>query len=179
MVGEDRGEPLRASPGRWWSSPGRTAAVIEITQRAGGELLEDLGVGVDAVGAEEGAVLDRVRTDGERVARPLGRRGRARRGAARRRAPPRRATASSARPNWDSWGPTVGVMLPPLAITLMTSTPRATRSRTAWRTPSGPSTSPPRNQQCPLVVVIGGPEATMRGPTSLPARNQSRRVSDR
>lgn len=48
-------------------APGTTAAVIEITQTASSELLQDVGVGVDAVGAEEGAVLDRVRTDSERV----------------------------------------------------------------------------------------------------------------
>jgi len=30
-----------------------------------------------------------------------------------------------------------------------------------------------------VALVIGGPDAMMRGPTSLPSRNQSRRVSDR
>ena len=65
-------EPLadrRVDAGR---SPGTTAAVIEITQPAGGEVLEHGRVGVDTVGAEEGAVLDRVRAHGERVGDRLG-----------------------------------------------------------------------------------------------------------
>ena len=55
-------------------------------------------------------------------------------------------------------------MLPPVTMILMTSTPRLTRSCTAWRMPSRPSASPPRNQQWPRLTVIGGPDARISGP---------------
>jgi hypothetical protein len=49
-----------------------------------------------------------------------------------------------------------GVMLPPLAITFVTSTPRSARSRTAARRPAFPLTAPPRKWQCPPGVVVAG-----------------------
>src|SRR5215207_7170565 len=67
-----------------------------------------------------------------------------------------------------------GVLIPPLAITLTTSTRRSTRCRTAACSSSAPAASPPRYQQCPRGVVIGGPEATIHGNPSSWARCASR-----
>jgi hypothetical protein len=43
------------------------------------------------------------------------------------------------------------------------SAPRSTRSRTAVRSCSGPVASPPMFAQCPLRLVMGGPDATIVG----------------
>jgi hypothetical protein len=66
VIVQDRGEPLahrRVDEG----GTGHDRRGHRDHATASGEQFEDLGVGVDAVGAEEGAVLNRVRTDGERV----------------------------------------------------------------------------------------------------------------
>ena len=118
---------------------------------------EHLGVGVDAVGGEERAVLDRVRTDGEGVGDGLGAvgvHGQRQSGGVRLL----ESDGELGAPNCDSCGPTVGVMFPPLAITLMTSTPRATRSRTAWRDAVGAVDLAAEEPAVPVRdVVIGGP----------------------
>ena len=72
-----------------------------------------------------------------------------------------------------------GVMVPPLAITFTTSTRRSARSRTAARSASSPATSPPIIQQCPPTEVMGGPEATMCGPWSAPARSRRSTTAQR
>ncbi len=87
--------------------------------------------------------------------------------------PRRCASATMARrtstPNWGRYGSEPGVMFPPLAITLITSTPRSLRSRTAVLAAAAPSTSPPRKWQWPPGLVIGGPEARIVGIGSGPA----------
>ena len=56
-------------------------------------------------------------------------------------------TRSSSRVNWQASTSVPGVVPPPLAITLTTSTRRWARSRTAARSWSAPATSPPMCQQ--------------------------------
>ena len=72
-----------------------------------------------------------------------------------------------------------GVMPPPVAITLITSTPRSARSTTAARNSAGSSASPPRNQQWPPVRVTGGPEANISGAVAPVAAYSSRTASAR
>ena len=59
---------------------------------------------------------------------------------------------------------------PPVAITLMKSTPAWCMRRTARRTAVSPSASFCRNQQWPPVVVSGAPAVITRGATSRPSR---------
>ena len=61
------------------------------------------------------------------------------------------------------WAPNMSVPAvrkPPLAITLITSTPRSWWSATAARSSSWVAAVQPRKWQCPPGVVIGGPAAT-------------------
>ncbi len=67
------------------------------------------------------------------------------------------------------------VMPPPVAMTLMRSTPAAALRRTAVRIASLPWTSPPMNQQCPPGTVSGVPADSSRGPGTRPAAISSRR----
>ena len=85
------------------------------------------------------------------------------------------ATRSSAGPNWLRSGRLPAVRLPPLAMILMTSTPRSTCSRIAARTPEIPTAGAPRKWQCPPGVVIGGPAATIVG-SEASVRAASRRA---
>ncbi len=82
------------------------------------------------------------------------------------------AARSSTGPYCDSCTPKPGVINPPVAMILMMSTPAATRCATAARTPSTPSAAPPRNQQCPPVRVIGGPDISSSGPPVQPLRTR-------
>ncbi len=82
------------------------------------------------------------------------------------------AARSSTGPYCDSCTPKPGVINPPVAMILMISTPAATRCATAARTPSIPSAAPPRNQQCPPVRVIGGPDISSSGPPVQPLRTR-------
>ncbi len=82
------------------------------------------------------------------------------------------AARSSTGPYCDSCTPKPGVINPPVAMILMMSTPAATRCATAARTPSIPSAAPPRNQQCPPVRVIGGPDISSSGPPVQPLRTR-------
>jgi hypothetical protein len=75
---------------------------------------------------------------------------------------------SSSGVNWQVMTSVPAVISPPLVITLTTSTPWATRSRTARRNPSRPLHSPPMPAQCPSRLVIGGPEATTVRPVRCP-----------
>ena len=70
-----------------------------------------------------------------------------------------------------------GVDPPPLVITLITSTRRATRSTTAARTDWSSDTTPPMKWQWPPGVVIGGPAATTVGSSRLPICWRSRRFT--
>ena len=65
--------------------------------------------------------------------------------------------------NCGLWMIVPAVIIPPLAMTLITSQPRWARSLTAERTPSIPVAVPPRKWQCPPGDVIGGPAATIAG----------------
>ena len=55
-------------------------------------------------------------------------------------------------------------MLPPVAITLMTSAPCSTSSPVRRVTPGTPLATPPRKWQCPLGIVTGRPHTSRRGP---------------
>jgi imidazolonepropionase-like amidohydrolase len=77
---------------------------------------------------------------------------------------PTTAAASTCGGNCASCCGDPGVRVPPLAMILMTSTPRSACSWTAARTSAAVgSTAPPRTWQCPPGMVIGGPAARIVG----------------
>ena len=83
------------------------------------------------------------------------------------------AARSTPASNWARSCRVPGVIVPPLAMILMTSTPRSTCSRTAARTPNSVgSATPSKKWQCPPGLVIGGPAATTVGWSSRPRRLQ-------
>ncbi len=84
---------------------------------------------------------------------------------------------SSVRVYCDSCGCDPGVSWPPVAMILTTSVPRSARSATAERSASMPGASPPRNQQWPCTVVIGGPATRTCGPAAGWAASSARKAS--
>ena len=61
----------------------------------------------------------------------------------------------------------LGVIIPPVDITLMAVTPALICDRTALRTSSGPSTSQPIHQPWPPVIVMTRPQVIIRGPGNV------------
>ena len=88
-------------------------------------------------------------------------------------------TASCAAVNWAYQGADPVVMNPPVDMTLIRSAPRLWWVRTMRRRSSSLSASPPMNQQCPPVTVIGRAATTIRGPRARPAAMASRTTTSR
>ncbi len=74
-------------------------------------------------------------------------------------------------------GSTPGVITPPVAMSLMTSAPALSCSRTALRTSSGPSASRPMKLPWPPVMHTARPAATIRGPEKSPSEMARRTES--
>ena len=88
-------------------------------------------------------------------------------------------TASCPVVNWAYQGADPLVMNPPVDMTLIRSTPCLWWVRTIRRRSSSLSASPPRNQQCPPVTVIGLAATISRGPRARPAAIASRTATPR
>ena len=64
-------------------------------------------------------------------------------------------------------GDVPGVIMPPVAMTLMKSAPASAIVRTASTTSSRLSARRPHQCRCPAVVVMGAPHTSRRGPRDV------------